>query len=104
MVVACETCADLRQTHRIGNARKLEQAFRVIQENIDDGTIVEVDRTNEFAPDTFDSIVKSDTRPDYIENHFKCTSCGCYFRLAVETYHGSGGTWEVNLDEGSIDV
>ncbi len=32
---------------------------------------------------------------DYIEHVFECTSCGRKFRLAIETYHGSGGAWEV---------
>ena len=32
---------------------------------------------------------------DYIEHLFECTSCGRQFRLAIETYHGSGGVWEV---------
>jgi hypothetical protein len=32
---------------------------------------------------------------DYIEHTFACTQCGRCFRLEVETYHGSGGGWEV---------
>ena len=100
MVIDCKSCADLRQTHRIVTDRKFEHAIRIIKANIDDGTIIEVVRTNQFAPDTFESICNSDTWPDYIENHFKCTTCECQFRLTVETYHGSGGTWEVNFEEG----
>ena len=102
MLINCEACADLRQSYRIGSSRKLRKAFRVIEDNIDDGTIIEMDRASKFAPDTFEAICKADTLPDYIENHFKCTTCGCTFILAVETYHGSGGTWEINLDEGSL--
>lgn len=30
---------------------------------------------------------------DYIEHVFGCSGCTRRFRLAVETYHGAGGTW-----------
>jgi hypothetical protein len=30
---------------------------------------------------------------DHIEHIFECSACGQRFRLAVETYHGAGGSW-----------
>ena len=32
---------------------------------------------------------------DHIVHVLGCTTCSRRFRLAVETYHGSGGVWEV---------
>jgi hypothetical protein len=32
--------------------------------------------------------------PDYIEMFFEDARSGERYRLSVETYHGSGGTWE----------
>lgn len=31
---------------------------------------------------------------DYIELAFKCPACEKRFRFSVETYHGSGGSWD----------
>jgi len=32
---------------------------------------------------------------DYIAHVLECTTCSRRFQLSVETYHGSGGAWEV---------
>lgn len=32
---------------------------------------------------------------DFISHVFQCASCGLEFELSVETYHGSGGSWNV---------
>jgi len=42
----------------------------------------------------------SDIRPDrpwpqdYIEQAYRCPACEQRFQLSVETYHGSGGSWD----------
>lgn len=41
------------------------------------------------------SQVSGPTWPDYFECRFKCSQCGTKFKLHIETYHGSGGAWEV---------
>jgi len=40
--------------------------------------------------------IKPDTPwpDDIIEHTFQCTQCRQRFLLSVETYHGTGGTWE----------
>jgi len=39
---------------------------------------------------------KSNPFPDDVLFHqFECTSCQRKFELSVETYHGSGGAWDV---------
>jgi len=32
---------------------------------------------------------------DYVVHVLGCTTCSRRFQLSVETYHGSGGSWEV---------
>jgi hypothetical protein len=31
---------------------------------------------------------------DYIYHIFKCSKCNSKYKLAVETYHGTGGKWD----------
>jgi hypothetical protein len=41
-------------------------------------------------------LLKNQHWPDDVITHiFECSSCGQRFKLAVETYHGSGGAWEM---------
>jgi hypothetical protein len=35
---------------------------------------------------------------DFITHIFRCAACQQQFKLFVETYHGSGGTWEAITD------
>jgi hypothetical protein len=92
----CATCALLRKEFRIPNAHVMAKTIRLIKASVLDQTIVEVDSNCRFAPDTFASFCDDKTWPDYINNLFQCTACGLQFRLEVETYHGSGGSWEID--------
>ena len=94
----CVVCASLREEYSIGNAKILGKSIRLIKANILDQTIVEVDSLQPFAPDSFASFCDSKTWPDYINCLFRCTSCGMLFRLEAETYHGSGGSWEIDVE------
>jgi hypothetical protein len=91
---ACAKCEELNRTVAIRSPGELEKALRVIRGNLDDGTLVE---TAPFAraevgggPGPFTSIPLSGPWPGSIEHHF---TCGRVYRLAVETFHGSGGSW-----------
>ncbi|MFC6039529.1 hypothetical protein ACFPYN_08840 [Paenisporosarcina macmurdoensis] len=33
---------------------------------------------------------------DYIFHAFKCVKCSRKYQLSVETYHGSGGKWDIS--------
>ncbi|MCC7124476.1 MAG: hypothetical protein IT178_06495 [Acidobacteria bacterium] len=39
------------------------------------------------------AIVPEGPWPDYLKLHFVDTRTGMRFKLTVETYHGSGGSW-----------
>jgi hypothetical protein len=41
---------------------------------------------------------------DVVTHIFECSNCGQRFRLAVDTYHGSGGTWEMMITAGSTEI
>jgi hypothetical protein len=41
---------------------------------------------------------------DVITHIFECSNCGQRFQLAVDTYHGSGGIWEMMIAAGSTGI
>ena len=94
----CEHCAEVNQKIRIHTSYELQRAIRVIRANLADGTIkLDVKLISDIAPTKmleFSDLSEKGTWPDYIEYYFRCIACDQAFRLAVETYHGSGGTWE----------
>ena len=103
--MACKRCEDLNQVFRIRHPRDLDQAIRVILDNLDDGTIVEdpsVERVGarfEASPETLGAFAEAEAWPDHVEYYFRCASCGQSFRLECERYHGSGGEWAPREDE-----
>ena len=94
----CTRCSELRLRYKILGPHEFRKAQRVIRANLDDSTIADTTR-HHGSTDSFDSLSLNGPWPDYIEHHFECNGCGQRFRLAVETYHGTGGTWEP-LDHG----
>ena len=43
--------------------------------------------------------------PDDVITHvFECCNCGQRFRLSADTYHGSGGSWEMEIAAGSREI
>jgi hypothetical protein len=41
---------------------------------------------------------------DVIIHDFQCSNCGQPCKLAADTYHGSGGTWEMPIAPRSIKI
>ena len=86
----CPKCNGFAEIIRIRHPRDYYGLVRQLREIVTEGTFVLEKSTCELS-----TIQKGETWPDdYIEHHFKCQTCGQRFRLAVETYHGSGGAWE----------
>lgn len=55
----------------------------------------------------FDDIIKGKAFPNDVLYHiFRCTTCGRKFSLFIETYRGSGGSWEVlsSASEDEYDI
>ena len=93
----CAKCQELDTTITIDGPSMLENVLKVVRDNMHDGTIVE----STFWPKAqirlnqppFLSIPDTAPWPDVFEYYFECSNCGQLYRLAVETYHGSGGSW-----------
>ncbi len=114
---ACDRCADLRQIVSVGNERQLHKAHRVILANIADNTIYAVESPSKAEraamvtklfgvhhdPDPempeFENLLSGDYFPDLILYYFRCSDCNLLFKFSVDTYHGSGGSWQPIPDE-----
>ena len=46
-----------------------------------------------FAMDDITSVNEDGPWPDYVEAYFEDVSTRAVYKLAVETYHGAGGSW-----------
>jgi hypothetical protein len=89
----CDTCGDLRLSVEIQTPGDLSKALRVIRANLADSSITDVTQSNNSQSGEFLNLEERGPWPDHLSYQFKCTRCGHQFRLAVETYHGAGGTW-----------
>lgn len=96
--IGCEYCDEVCHSFKITMPGDLSKAIRAVKGNIADGTI----RESVYWPSKH---IKIDSIPfeeldaegpwkDFLEYYFECPKCDQVFRLAVETYHGSGGVWE----------
>ena len=78
---------------------ELDEVIEMIRAHLVDNAIRELEATA-IGAEPFASCYEKPGYPDLIHNHFECTSCGLRFDLVVETYHGTGGSWEI--DPGSV--
>ena len=87
----CQICDDLHEIIRIEYPYQYYNIVDQIKTMLQEGILVLVDGNCDFS-----RIERNRPFPDDVPYHvFKCASCGCRFELCVETYHGSGGSWEV---------
>lgn len=97
VLASCSRCADLLSTVSIESPTAVENILKVVRDSLADGTIVEVEQWPpgkvRFAQPPFLTIQPAGPWPDLLLFFFSCTACGRTFRLSVETYHGSGGSW-----------
>jgi hypothetical protein len=93
--VACAQCDDLCVRYAIGHPRELRKAIQIAAENIADKTLVELIPDSPWVSVSFDKLAAGAAWDDYVEYHFRCLHCNEAFWLHAETYHGSGGYWEL---------
>ena len=93
-MMPCAKCRDLCIRVRIRSPQDLERAIHIASQNIQDGTIVEVEETTPQGAMTFSSLAKGALWDDLVSFRFKCVCCGEEFSLSAETHHGSGGYWQ----------
>jgi hypothetical protein len=74
---------------------ELGSAIRVVQANLEDGTLEEVPREDPFLPDMEPFVTLRDKGPwaDILSYGFRCRDCGALFQFSAEIYHGRGGRW-----------
>jgi hypothetical protein len=82
------------QTIEVERPSDLEMVLRIVQANLQDGTIVPALLPGSILPPTaIETLNPAGPWPDVIESGFRCSQCGQRFRLGAETYHGAGGSW-----------
>jgi len=87
----CPNCIGFGERIRINTPYEYFDIIKQIKEVIAQGTIKLVDGTcplDEISPNKL-------WTEDRITHIFQCTACDQSFQLSVDTYHGSGGAWEV---------
>lgn len=84
-------CEGFRETVRIEHPYQCFDLVEQIRMVLKDGTLSLIEGNCRL-----EEIIKGKPLPEDILYHvFQCTTCGCKFSLSVETYHGSGGSWQV---------
>jgi len=91
--MSCASCADLCVRYQIRHPRELQSAIDIASQNVEDGTIVEVQDASLSNQFSFSELASGTPWGDTVEHHFRCVNCGELFYLHAETYHGSGGYW-----------
>ena len=90
MTGCCMACEPLNLEWQIRSPGELAKAIRVAQDNLRDGTLLEV--ATGSSP-SITTMAPDGPWEDYLHCEFRCSFCGALYLLAVETYHGSGGSW-----------
>ena len=78
---------------RISSPEALTAVLRDVKRCVANGTLSQTKPAN--APLAIDDVTKVPDEgpwPDYVEAHFEDRN-GQRYRLTVETYHGTGGSW-----------
>ena len=97
-IMTCEACIDLCREVIIKTPGNLWRAVNVARQNIDAGTLVQINR-QDGSHTPIEKLNRDDPIPDLIEMDFHCTRCGEQFHLLCETYHGAGGRWSYGVEE-----
>lgn len=92
--MSCEKCSELCVRVPIHLPSELRKAIQVANDNVIDGTIVEVPNASSLGDPSFSQVAAGGPWDDIVGYGFKCTNCGEMFSLHAETYHGRGGYWE----------
>ena len=95
----CIECDGLSETIRIEHPYEYFNLVEQIKKYITSGLLSILEGNCDF-----NDISKGNPWTDDVISHtFKCTHCIRTFELTVETYHGSGGNWEVSNNSKSIN-
>ena len=96
----CNKCKGFSERLRINSSREYLDLARQSDELVEWGTFRLIRGTCPLK-----ELPEHQQWPsDAITHIFECSSCGQRFQLAVDTYHGSGGTWEMMIAAGSTEI
>ncbi|SEO40930.1 hypothetical protein [Paenibacillus sp. OV219] len=88
----CNRCDGFSERINIAHPYEYFNIVEQVKEVLKQGTLEIIKGNCDFF-----SLQKGQPFPDDVLYHlFKCTSCNRKFELSVETYHGSGGAWDVS--------
>src|SRR5215467_8722948 len=87
----CARCDGFLERRRVNSSYEYRDLVRQMLDTVEQGTFRLLSGTC-----SLEEILTSKRWPgDYIVHVLECTTCSRRFKLSVETYHGSGGAWEV---------
>lgn len=101
--MACASCQDLCVEFRIAHPSQLQKAISVAGANLADGTLAEVTPPQpSYSQQSFAQLASGGAWDDVFQYNFICTHCQEQFTLSAETYHGSGGAWQVAKESSRV--
>jgi len=87
----CNRCDGFSERINIAHLYEYFNIVEQVKEVLNEGTMEIIQGNCDFY-----SLQKGKSLPDDVLYHmFICTSCNKKFELSDETYHGSGGAWDV---------
>ncbi|MDF2505509.1 MAG: hypothetical protein K0R06_3003 [Clostridium sp.] len=87
----CQVCDDLHETIILEHPYQYYSIVEQIKTMLKEGILVLTKGNCDFS-----LIERNMPFPDDVPCHvFMCSSCESRFKLCVETFHGSGGSWKV---------
>ena len=97
-IANCMDCADLRQGVALRSPCELTHAIGLLRERVRSGALLDITQPAHSPSGRFDNLPLTAPWPDYVEHYFHCSTCDHRFRLAVDTYRGSGGSIEGEVE------
>jgi hypothetical protein len=91
LLTMCSRCDGFLERRRVNSPYEYRDLVRQILETVEQGMFRMVSGTC-----SLEQLLTDEQWPaDVITHVLECTTCLRRFRVGVETYHGSGGAWEV---------
>jgi hypothetical protein len=85
----------------VGSPQDLVDVLRRLRELVASGALVQMNKSGTDFPSAPLADVGDDGPwPDFLDMRFTSPAGRCY-RLSVETFHGTGGSWTPDDDQGS---
>jgi hypothetical protein len=96
----CDRCEELQPAFRIRTPGDLQRVVDGVASELARGVLTEVTLPGVAGEwqTPFSRLLKGE-RDDLVLCRFRCTKCARLYSLSCETYHGSGGSWELQEEQ-----